>query len=322
MKSTPPVQLRLPAGSEPAPGYVGGAHRNNEPARDWVLDADIRKFFDSIEHESLRELAYRIADPRIVRLIRKWLEADILESHQWHERDRGTPQAAGISPLLANIFLHYALDLWVLQWRRRRARGRVSIIRYADDFVMGFENAGDARRMMGDLKERLAKFGLSMHEDKTRLIAFGRLPAMARQQRGERRPETFVFLGFTHYCGWTRDGRFGDEEGSPAAMGSLQSNARTLPSATTSDYSPLGGTNGMTQVTLGKSRVRESCMPGSVRAKAEWLSYSTVTRNCGHSGFSHNRFSLNLAGVGCAHRYLHDATEMPQFDGTACKLSP
>jgi RNA-directed DNA polymerase len=113
-----------------------------------------------------------------------------------------------ISPLLANIFLHYVLDLWVHQWRRRNARGRVSIVRYADDFVMGFESAADARRMLVDLKERLTKFGLLLHEDKTRLIEFGRLPAMARQQRGERRPGTFAFLGFTHYCGWTRDGRF------------------------------------------------------------------------------------------------------------------
>src|SRR4051812_27581910 len=113
-----------------------------------------------------------------------------------------------ISPLLANIFLHYALDLWIHQWRRRHASGRVSIVRYADDFVMGFEKAADARRMLVDLKDRLAKFGLALHEDKTRLIEFGRLPALQRQQRGERRPETFAFLGFTHYCGWTRDGRF------------------------------------------------------------------------------------------------------------------
>ena len=131
-----------------------------------------------------------IADPRILRLIRQWLEAGILESDEWHETDRGTPQGAGISPLLANIFLHYALDLWVHQWRRRHARGRVSIVRYADDFVMGFENAGDARRMLADLKDRLAKFGLSLHEDKTRLIAFGRLPAMTRQHvaSGVRKP--------------------------------------------------------------------------------------------------------------------------------------
>jgi len=175
----------------------------------WVLDADIRSFFDSVDHQwLLRMVAHRIADPRILRLIRQWLEAGILESDEWHEVDRGTPQGAGISPLLANIFLHYALDLWVHQWWRRQARGRVTIVRYADDFIMGFESAADARRMLVDLKERLAKFGLLLHEDKTRLIEFGRLPALARQRRGERRPETFAFLGFTHYCGWTRDGRF------------------------------------------------------------------------------------------------------------------
>ena len=119
-------------------------------------------------------------------------------------------QRAGAQRLcaLANIFLHYVLDLWVHQWRRRHASGRVSIVRYADDFVMGFEKAADARGMLADLKDRLAKFGLALHEDKTRLIEFGRLPALRRQQRGERRPETFAFLGFTHYCGWTRDGRF------------------------------------------------------------------------------------------------------------------
>jgi RNA-directed DNA polymerase len=175
----------------------------------WVLDADIRSFFDSVDHEwLLRMLAHRIADPRILRLVRLWLDAGILESGTWHETEKGTPQGAGISPLLANIVLHYVLDLWVHRWRRRNARGRVTIVRYADDFVMGFERAADAGRMMADLKERLAGFGLSLHEDKTRLIEFGRLPALARRQRGKRRPETFAFLGFTHYCGWTRDGRF------------------------------------------------------------------------------------------------------------------
>jgi group II intron reverse transcriptase/maturase len=174
-----------------------------------VLDADIRSFFDSVDHEwLLRMLAHRVADPRVLRLVRMWLEAGILESDEWHETERGTPQGAGISPLLANIFLHYVLDLWVHQWRRRHAHGLVSIVRYADDFVMGFESGVDARRMLTDLKERLAKFGLALHEDKTRLIEFGRLPALARRQRDERRPETFAFLGFTHYCGWTRDGRF------------------------------------------------------------------------------------------------------------------
>src|SRR3954453_2514692 len=153
-------------------------------------------------------LAHRIANPRVLRLVRMWLEAGILESDEWHETDRGTPQGAGISPLLATLFLHYVLDLWVHQWRRRYARGRVSIVRYADDFVIGFESAGDARRMMVDLKDRLGKSGLSVPGEKTRRNAVSRLPAMARQQRGERRPETFAFLRFTHYCGWTRDGRF------------------------------------------------------------------------------------------------------------------
>jgi group II intron reverse transcriptase/maturase len=175
----------------------------------WVLDADIRSFFDSVDHEwLLRMLAHRIADPRVLRLIRQWLEAGILESGEWRETERGTPQGAGISPLLANVFLHYALDLWVHQWRRRQARGRVSIVRYADDFVMGFEKRADAQRMLDDLAKRLAKFGLQLHEAKTRLLEFGRFPALARRQRGLRRPGTFAFLGFTHYCGWTRDGRF------------------------------------------------------------------------------------------------------------------
>jgi RNA-directed DNA polymerase len=174
----------------------------------WVLDADIRSFFDSVDHEwLLRMLAHRIADPRVLRLVRQWLEAGVLESDEWYETERGTPQGAGISPLLANIFLHYALDLWVQQWRRRHARGRVVIVRYADDFVMGFEHEADARRMRADLQQRLTTFGLALHEDKTRLIEFGRRPAVIRRERGERRPETFAFLGFTHYCGWTRDGR-------------------------------------------------------------------------------------------------------------------
>jgi group II intron reverse transcriptase/maturase len=140
----------------------------------WVLDADIRSFFDSVDHEwLLRMVAHRIADPRILSLIRMWLEAGVLESNELYETDRGTPQGSGISPLLANIFLHYVLDLWVHQWRRRHAHGRVSIVRYADDFVMGFESKADAQKMVAELKLRLTKFGLSLHEEKTRLIEFG-----------------------------------------------------------------------------------------------------------------------------------------------------
>lgn len=175
----------------------------------WVLDADIRSFFDSVDHEwLLRMLAHRIADRRVLRLIQQWLRAGVLESDVWYETEQGMPQGSGVSPVLANIFLHYALDLWVHQWRRRHASGRVVIVRYADDFVMGFEREDDAQRMRVTLGERLAQFGLTLHPDKTRLIEFGRLPALARRRAGLRRPETFAFLGFTHYCGWTRDGRF------------------------------------------------------------------------------------------------------------------
>ena len=175
----------------------------------WVLDADLRKFFDSVDHGwLLRMVSHRIADPRVLRLVAQWLRAGVMESGEWHETNVGTPQGAGISPLLANVVLHYVLDLWVHRWRRRIARGRVSIVRYADDFVMGFQTAHDARRMRVDLPERLAQFGLALHDEKTRVIEFGRLPALAHKQRGERRLGTFAFLGFTHYCGWTRDGRF------------------------------------------------------------------------------------------------------------------
>jgi len=175
----------------------------------WVLDADIRSFFDTVDHEWLRRMvAHRIADPRIIRLIRMWLKAGVLEGGQWHESEQGTPQGAGISPLLSNIFLHYVFDLWVQQWRRRTAKGRMIVVRYADDFVLGFQNEGDARRMRADLEARLAQFGLSLHGDKTRLIEFGKFAADQRRARGERRPETFAFLGFTHFCGKTRDGRF------------------------------------------------------------------------------------------------------------------
>jgi len=174
----------------------------------WVLDADIRSFFDSVDHEWLqRMLAHRIADRRILRLIRKWLRAGVLDENEWSETRQGTAQGTVISPLLANVFLHYVLDLWVHWWRQRYARGRVVIVRYCDDFVMGFQYKADAQKMLVSLHERLAKFRLTLHEKKTRLIEFGRFAALRLAQRGER-PETFAFLGFTHYCGWSRDGRF------------------------------------------------------------------------------------------------------------------
>jgi len=175
----------------------------------WVLDADIRSFFDSVDHEwLLRMVSHRIADERILRLIRGWLRAGVFEEREWKTTTRGIPQGAGISPLLANIFLHYVLDQWVHRWRQRNARGRVVIVRFADDWVMGFQYRHDAEKMRVALERRLRAFGLELNPEKTRLLEFGRLPAMRRQQQGEPRPSTFAFLGFTHYCGWTRDGRF------------------------------------------------------------------------------------------------------------------
>jgi group II intron reverse transcriptase/maturase len=175
----------------------------------WVLDLDIRTFFDSLDHEWLvRMLEHRIADRRIIRLVRRWLKAGVLESGEWRVVETGSPQGSGISPLLANVFLHYSFDAWIQQWRTRHARGQIVVIRYADDVIAGAEYESDARKLLEALRERLAKFGLTLNEDKTRLIEFGRFAARRRAQAGLRRPETFNFLGFTHYCGATRSGKF------------------------------------------------------------------------------------------------------------------
>jgi RNA-directed DNA polymerase len=175
---------------------------------DWVLDMDIRGFFDSINHEWLvKFIEHRIADRRIVRLIQKWLRAGVLEDGKRIRNDVGTPQGGGISPLLANIYLHYVLDLWAHAWRRQ-GNGDVVIVRYADDAVVGFEHATDARRFWTDLAERFAKFGLELHPAKTRLLEFGRYAAERRKRNGRGKPESFDFLGFTHVCGKTRIGKF------------------------------------------------------------------------------------------------------------------
>jgi group II intron reverse transcriptase/maturase len=167
----------------------------------WVLDADIRSFYDSLDHEWLMKfVAHRIADQRVLRLIRKFLRAGVSEDGKWSKSVVGTPQGAVISPLLANIYLHYALDLWVNRWRKHRVSGETYIVRYADDFVMGFQHHSDARIFRIELTERLAKFGLELHKDKTRLIEFGRFAALDRKKRGEGKPESFDFLGFTHIC--------------------------------------------------------------------------------------------------------------------------
>src|SRR5271165_2169798 len=175
----------------------------------WIVDADIRSFFDTVDQDVLiRFVEHRIGDPRIIRLIRKWLRAGVLEDGEVTDTEQGTAQGAVISPLLANIYLHYGLDLWAERWRRRAATGDMIIVRYADDFIVGFEHEADARRFLDELRERLGKFALSLHPEKTRLIEFGRLAAENRKRRGLGKPETFNFLGFTFVCGKSRRGSF------------------------------------------------------------------------------------------------------------------
>jgi group II intron reverse transcriptase/maturase len=175
----------------------------------WVLDADYREYFTSLDHRWLvRFLEHRIADKRVLRLIQKWLAAGVIEKGSWTACEEGVPQGASVSPLLANVYLHYVFDLWAHQWRRRHARGDVVIVRYCDDFVVGFEHRDDAERFWADLRDRLAKFSLELNAEKTRLIRFGRFAAQQRKERGLGKPETFRFLGFTHICAKTRNGRF------------------------------------------------------------------------------------------------------------------
>jgi group II intron reverse transcriptase/maturase len=170
----------------------------------WMLDLDVRSFFDKVDHDwMIRFVEHRIGDRRILRLIRKWLKAGVMEQGRWIETEEGTPQGAVISPLLTNLYLHYVLDLWTNQWRSK-AKGDVIIVRYADDAVLGFQFRDEAERFLQELKERMGKFGLELHPVKTRLIEFGRYAAERRKQRGKGSPETFNFLGFTHICGTNR----------------------------------------------------------------------------------------------------------------------
>jgi RNA-directed DNA polymerase len=181
----------------------------NSTKVNWILDADIRSFFDEISQQWLvRFLEHRIGDRRIIRLIQKWLKVGVLEDGIVTVSERGTGQGSVISPLLANIYLHYALDLWAERWRRREATGDMIIVRYADDFIVGFQHEADARRFLDEMRERLQEFALSLHPDKTRLIEFGRFAAANRKQRGLDKPETFNFLGFTFICGKSRQGFF------------------------------------------------------------------------------------------------------------------
>jgi RNA-directed DNA polymerase len=175
----------------------------------WVLDADIRGFYDTISHEWLEKfVGHRIGDRRMLGLIHNWLKAGVLEAGSWTASEEGTPQGGLVSPVLSNVYLHYVFDLWAQQWRKRYGHGDIIVVRFADDFVVGFEQRADAERFQGELTERLRKFNLELHAEKTRLIEFGRFAAERRARRAEGKPETFAFLGFTHICGETRDGRF------------------------------------------------------------------------------------------------------------------
>jgi group II intron reverse transcriptase/maturase len=175
----------------------------------WVLDLDVRGFLDNVSHEWLEKFVeHRIADRRIIRLIQKWLKAGVSEEGKWTETTVGTPQGAVASPLLANIYLHYVFDLWVNQWRRKWAQGDMLVVRYADDAVLGFEHRKDAEELLEQLRERMRKFGLELHSEKTRLIEFGRFAEDNRKRRGEGKPETFDFLGFTHIGGRTWKGNW------------------------------------------------------------------------------------------------------------------
>ena len=176
----------------------------------WIVDADIRGFFDNLDRNWLvRFLEHRIGDKRVIRLITKWLNAGVMEGTDWTDTGRGTPQGAIASPVLANVYLHYVLDLWVHKsWRNRKVEGDMIIVRYADDFVTGFQHRREAEHFLNDLRERLARFGLALHPDKTRLIEFGRFASADRKNRGQGKPETFEFLGMTHFCAKTRNGKF------------------------------------------------------------------------------------------------------------------
>jgi len=300
----------------------------------WILDADVRGFFDNLSHEwMVKFIEHRIADRRIVRLIQKWLRAGVSEEGKWSRAEVGTPQGAVASPLLANIYLHYAFDLWVKHWRKHQATGDVIVVRYADDIVMGFENHADAERFLQEWKDRLRKFGLELHPDKTRLIEFGRHATENRKQRGEGKPEVFNFLGFTHMCGKTRKtGRFIVKRKTirkrlSAKLGELKEELRRR------WHQPVAEV-GKWLRTVVQGYFNYHAVPGnmdslnSFRAQVIWLWYRGLRRRSQRSRMTWERF-LSLVGQWIpSAKILHPqlvsglsssiqrlATQLPQRDG-------
>ena len=245
----------------------------------YVLDADIQNFFGTIEWDwMVKFVEHRIGDKRVVRLIQKWLRAGVLEDGKWTPEAEGTPQGGSASPLLSNIYLHYVFDSWVQQWRKKSAQGDVIVVRWCDDFIVGFQHRSDAERFLGDLKERFQKFNLALHPEKTRLIEFGRYAAKNRKRRGLGKPETFDFLGLTHICGTTRKGRFSAAQeaaipagASPASVIS-QCGAVAIPDAQGGDE--LGESSGVNVPAAGGNS-RSNLPRGLAKQRAVRLSFVT-----------------------------------------------
>jgi group II intron reverse transcriptase/maturase len=301
-----------------------GLHRKRV---NWVLDADIRGFFDHVNHEwMLKFLQHRVADHRILRLIQKWLRAGVSEDGKWSETKVGTPQGAVVSPLLANVYLHYVFDLWVEAWRKKVARGDVIVVRYADDLVVGFESRAEAERFLEKFRERLAKFGLELHPEKTRLIEFGRFAAPNREKRGEGKPETFTFLGFTHYCGKRRkDGAFivWRETAKKRLVAKLQAIKKELKRRRHEPIPSVGAW--LRQVTSGYYQYH--AIPGNLprlqlfRWRLSWMWCRVLSRRSQRSYISWDRLKRLMERWIPAPRVLHPYP-MQRFDATHPRREP
>jgi group II intron reverse transcriptase/maturase len=285
----------------------------------WIIDLDVRSFFDKIQHDwMIQFVEHRIGDKRVIRLIQKWLRAGVMEQGQWSETKEGSPQGAVISPILANLYLHYVLDVWAEAWRKKVAHGEVIIVRYADDAVLGFEHKEEAERFLEQLEKRVQKFGLELHPDKTRLIEFGRFATERRKKRGEGKPETFNFLGFTHICGTNHEtGNFAVHRKTigkrmAAKLKEIKAKLRTRM------HARIGGTvRWLQQVVRGYFQYH--AVPGNLRRMATFrrevarLWYRTLRRRSQRSRLTLERFSARLAPLLPAVQVLHPYPDV-RFD--------